>query len=342
MADQEFLASFGVEIDETGLLRLQEALTKNRVLADDLAAAFNRAQEAMTSFFESMTEISMPTLDFGSGNLTGENQTGLNIPFSLDMTKATRELSTFFKESGKNLKLTADASGVVSAGQAALNSLRTLYASTTLPIQAKVTTTGAPATGGTSGDNASGTSSGGGSGVSLNTMLKAATGGRFTKPQQVEIAEDGDPEYVIPSKKEGIAVPLLRQLIGELSDSARESLHSGMNGTFAFTSAGESKEEKSAGTDINQALSGAFSETQQEKNVVEGYADIAKALSDLPGMLSSAKGATAPTVNQTNNNSVQAPVSINVTASGSDPEAVGKSVYDVAEQYLLRTLKGAI
>ena len=44
MADQEFLASFGVEIDETGLLRLQEALTKNRVLADDLAAAFNRAQ----------------------------------------------------------------------------------------------------------------------------------------------------------------------------------------------------------------------------------------------------------------------------------------------------------
>ena len=51
MADQEFLASFGVEIDETGLLRLQEALTKNRALADDLAAAFNRAQEAMTSFF---------------------------------------------------------------------------------------------------------------------------------------------------------------------------------------------------------------------------------------------------------------------------------------------------
>ena len=57
MADQEFLASFGVEIDETGLLRLQEALTKNRALADDLAGAFNRVQEAMTSFFESMNEI---------------------------------------------------------------------------------------------------------------------------------------------------------------------------------------------------------------------------------------------------------------------------------------------
>ncbi len=207
MADQEFLASFGVEIDETGLLRLQEALTKNRALADDLAAAFNRAQEAMTSFFDSMAEISMPTLDFGSGGIAGEASHGLNIPFSLDMTKTNRELNAFFKEAGKNLKLTADASGVVSAGRSALNSLRSLYSSTTLSVRANVQT-----------------SSTSGGGINLNTMLKAATGGRFTRPQQVEIAEDGDPEYVIPVKKEGIAVPLLRQLIGELSASARESL----------------------------------------------------------------------------------------------------------------------
>ena len=275
LADQEFLASFGVEIDETGLLRLQEALTKNRTLADDLAAAFNRAQEAMTSFFDSMASVSMPTLDFGSGGITGEAASGLSIPFSLDMTRASRELNTFFKEAGKNLKLSADASGVVSAGQSALNRLRSLFSSTTLSVRANVQTS---------------TSAGG---INLNTMLKAATGGRFTRPQQVEIAEDGDPEYVIPVKKEGIAVPLLRQLIGELSASARESLQGG-------------------------------------------------SLGGLSGMLSSVAGATAPTVNQTNNNSVQAPVSINVTASGSDPEAVGRSVYNVAEQYLLRTLKGAI
>ena len=279
MADQEFLASFGVEIDETGLLRLQEALTKNRALADDLAGAFNRAQEAMTSFFESMTEISMPTLDFGSGGIAGEASRGLSIPFSLDMTKANRELNAFFKEAGKNLKLSADASGVVSAGQSALNRLRSLFSSTTLSVRANVQTS---------------TSAGG---INLNTMLKAATGGRFTRPQQVEIAEDGDPEYVIPVKKESIAVPLLRQLIGELSASARESLQGGTLGG---------------------------------------------SLSSLSGMLSSVSGATAPTVNQTNNNTVQAPVSINVTASGVDPEAVGRSVYDVAEQYLLRTIRGTI
>ena len=275
MADQEFLASFGVEIDETGLLRLQEALTKNRALADELAEAFGRAQEAMTSFFDSMTEMAMPTLGVGFGGITGEAAFGLSIPFSLDMTRAYRELTAFIREAGKSLKLSADASGVVSAGRAALNSLRSLYASTTLPIRTQVQTS-----------SASG-------GITLNTMLKAATGGRFTRPQQVEIAEDGDPEYVIPVKKEGIAVPLLRQLIGELSASARESLQGG-------------------------------------------------SLGGLSGMLASAGGAVAPTVTQNNNNSVQAPVSINVTASGTDPEAVGRSVYDVAEQYLLRTIRGSI
>ena len=275
MADQEFLASFGVEIDETGLLRLQEALTKNRALADELAEAFGRAQEAMTSFFDSMAEMAMPTLGVGFGGITGEAASGLSIPFSLDMTRAYRELTAFIREAGKSLKLSADASGVVSAGRAALNSLRSLYASTTLPIRTQVQTS-----------SASG-------GITLNTMLKAATGGRFTRPQQVEIAEDGDPEYVIPVKKEGIAVPLLRQLIGELSASARESLQGG-------------------------------------------------SLGGLSGMLASAGGTVAPTVTQNNNNSVQAPVSINVTASGTDPEAVGRSVYDVAEQYLLRTIRGAI
>ena len=45
---------------------------------------------------------------------------------------------------------------------------------------------------------------------------------------------------------------------------------------------------------------------------------------------------------QNTSQNVSAPVSIQVTAPASDPEAVGRSVYNVAEQYLLRTLKTAI
>ena len=61
----------------------------------------------------------------------------------------------------------------------------------------------------------------------------------------------------------------------------------------------------------------------------------------LAEQLASAPAAAAPVIQQTSNSSVQAPVSINVTAAGTDPEAVGKSIYDVAERYLLRTLEQA-
>ena len=39
MASQEFLASFAVDIDESGVSRLQAVLEENRDLADEVAAA---------------------------------------------------------------------------------------------------------------------------------------------------------------------------------------------------------------------------------------------------------------------------------------------------------------
>ena len=56
MAEQEFLASFGVEIDESGVARLQVALEQNRELAEELAAAFDHAREAVQSFFRDLSE----------------------------------------------------------------------------------------------------------------------------------------------------------------------------------------------------------------------------------------------------------------------------------------------
>ena len=45
-------------------------------------------------------------------------------------------------------------------------------------------------------------------------------------------------------------------------------------------------------------------------------------------------------VNQYSRN-VSAPVNIHVTAAGSNPEQIGRSLYDTAERYLLRTLRSA-
>ncbi len=50
--------------------------------------------------------------------------------------------------------------------------------------------------------------------------------------------------------------------------------------------------------------------------------------------------AVTGSINQYSRN-VSAPVNIHVTAAGSDPEQIGRSLYDTAERYLLRTLRSA-
>ena len=311
MADQEFLASFGVEIDESGLDKLQKALTQNRALAEELASAFDSARIAVSEFFKQLSASTLPSGELSPyQRLMEMSEKGISFSMDLEVSEAEGMLNTFMEKAQQFfdssplpltadnsalvavaeetlfmlqslyaetlLPLNADAAGVVSAGQQALAQLQSMFASTRLTVNAFVNVQG-------------------------GLPAKAATGGRFDSPTMTEIAEDGDPEYVIPVKKESIAVSLLRQLFGELSDSARETLREGF-----------------------------------------GKKEPGDALSALPDLLSSAPAAVAPVINQTSNSSVQAPVSIQVTAAGSDPETVGRSIYDVAEQYLLRTLQGAV
>ena len=65
-------------------------------------------------------------------------------------------------------------------------------------------------------------------------------------------------------------------------------------------------------------------------------------LSGLEEVLSaSLHEASAPVVQNTSQN-VSAPVNIQVQSTGANAEQVGQSLYDTAERYLLRTLKGAM
>ena len=128
-------------------------------------------------------------------------------------------------------------------------------------------------------------------GIGDGPTVKMSTGGRFSRPTDVQVAEDGDAEYIIPVKKEDRAVPLLRQLLSELSPAARASLS--LSGDNALSVSGG----LAAGT------------------------------------------ATVPQITQ-NNQNVSAPVSIQVHASGANAEQVGRSIYDTAERYLLRTMRG--
>ena len=157
------------------------------------------------------------------------------------------------------------------------------------------------------------------------TPVKAATGGRFSSPTHAEIAEDGDPEYVVPVKKENEAVPLVRSLLSELSASARASLQD-------VLLPGVSESYSVQRDDFSQSP-----EQGSRSHVEQG--SLFSALSSIPQMMSAAPAMTSPVVNQTTSSNVSAPVNIHVEAAAADPEAVGRSIYDTAERYLLRTLR---
>ena len=275
MADQEFLASFGVEIDEGGVSKLQQILVDNAALAEELAAAFDAAAASVQNLVSTLSE-QMPGLFGGEGNGVVTESFGgdAGLKLDLDLTAANKSLEQFKKQASQPVRLSGDASSIVSAGQSAYESIKSIF-STPITVKAEADT--------------SSVSSGGGGGGST-TVAKMSSGGRFSNPTRVEVAEDGGTEYIIPIRREGRAVPLLRQLLSELSPGARES-------------------------------------------VVGGTAPVS-ALSGFSALAPASGGVTQ------NNKNVSAPVTINVRAAGSDPERIGRSVYDAAERYLLRTLEG--
>ena len=306
---QEFLASFAVDIDEGGVARLQSVLQRNRELADGVAAAFSAARAAMMDFIRTAAEDLSDVPFFSRPASAGEAMDASGaFPVCLDFTRASKQLETFLTGAKKQMRLTADASGIVSAASAALSRVRSMLAGANLTLKVNVETEGNLPSGSVdSGPFASP----GNLGPAPVRML--ATGGRFSSPTRAEIAEDGDPEYVVPVKKEQEAVPLLRSLFSELSASARESLRDVLPASGITAGGHPERSEGSPST-----------------------------LSAIPDLFSSAAAAAAPVIQQSSQNNVQAPVNIHVEAAAADPEAVGRSIYDTAERYLLRTLQSAV
>ena len=284
MADQEFLASFAVDIDEAGVSRLQAILTENRELADSLAAAFNAASAAIRSFAEDLGIL--PNFSAGYG-ITTEGMGGFGgLAVGLDLSKAFSDYEAFTALVKQPLSLKVNTSGITSAARSAMSSVRSIFAE---PVDIRFRA-----------------ETGGEESKSAGTTLKMSTGGRFSSPTDVQVAEDGDAEYIIPVKKEEKALPLLRQLLSELSPAARESItNSGSGIQDMKLMPAESRER--AGTILSGSL---------------------------------AAGEVGTTIYQTHQN-VSAPVSIQVHASGTDPEQVGQSLYSMTERYLQRTLESA-
>lgn len=226
---------------------MQQALDADAA-GEDSTEYIEKMREILSEPFERVRQM-FDEFDWGESGKSGSEGNRLVA----ELKGAREELAGFKKDALKPVKMSANASGIVSAAQSALNNVRDMFSS---PINLNVKI--------------------GGGG---NDIKKSAYGGRFSSPTISQIAEDGGTEYVIPVNKEERAVPLLKQLLGELSPSARSSL---------------------------------------------------------AGSLSSGPAAGNYAISQQN---VSAPVNINVTASGASAEEIGQSVYDIAERYLLRSLR---
>ena len=204
MADQQFLASFGVDIDESGVSRLQKILTENRTLAESLSSAFDTASESVKAFRESVSE-DFPTLFSGNGygnvteNLFGE-YTGLKI--GLNMTEPKKEIAAFTADAKKPIPLTANTSSIVSAARTAMEQVRSLFSETfILNVRANSNTDNQGAFRSppeTPSGNVYNTGS---------AFLRMSTGGRFSRPTSVQVAEDGDADHPGEEGKQGFAAP---------------------------------------------------------------------------------------------------------------------------------------
>ena len=226
MADQQFLASFGVDIDESGVSRLQKILAENRTLAESLSSAFDAASESVKAFREEVA-TDLPTLFSGSGygNVTESlfgDYSGLKI--GLNMTEPKKEIASFTSDAKKPIDLSANASAIVSAARTALENVRSLFSEKfVLNVRANTSTD-------SHSDNDNSRTDSRNKDETGSAFLRMSSGGRFSRPTSVQVAEDGDAEYIIPVKKENKALPLLRQLLSELSPSARQSLNAGSSG----------------------------------------------------------------------------------------------------------------
>ena len=276
MADQEFLASFGVDIDESGVSRLQQILTENKTLGDSLAASFNAAAEGVKAFKESVS-MELPSLFGGGyGNVT-ENLFGSagGLKIGLNMTEPKREIASFTADAKKEIPLSANASGIVSAARTALENVRSLFSETfTINVRASMNTDDGDGKKDSRTDSRNRDDTG-------SALLRMSTGGRFSRPTSVQVAEDGDAEYIIPVKKENRALPLLRQLLGELSPAARASLTGGagsvgtaaLSATLPSGNVTQNNQNVSAPVTINVNASGSNAEQigQTIYNTAERY-----------------------------------------------------------------------
>lgn len=302
---QEFLASFAVDIDEAGVSRLERILENNRELARKLADAFDEARGAMEGLIRPLTEDMEGILPFPRPEAAAETPgTAGNFPVGLDFAEAGKQLETFLAGAKKQLRLSADGSGIVSAVSAAISRARSMLAGAGLTLPVQVETRGA-----------------------AEIPARPAPDTRpAVFPQEADAARES-----IPAAGQ-TAEPVRAAYI---SEEAREAAR--------VVNMPEADQKPERIVYIPEPVQEPARVMYIPETVREAApAESAALFAGIPALLSVAADAAAPRVTQNmTTRNVSAPVNIRVEAASADPEAVGRSIYSTAEQHLLRTLQEA-
>ena len=240
MALQEFLANYAVKVDEDGARRLQRILDQNRESAAELTKVFSSAGTALAGLKAELSDtvglknvLSAISGSFPKTAISAESGEGLSainagmiskssasVAVSADMSAADEALDSYkAKMEALRPKLAVNATGITSAVSSAIASVRSMMSSVSVSIPVKAVA---------SLDTSSLKKQASGVTLTGATVTKYGIGGRVDSPTLAMIAEEGDPEYVIPVKNEERALPLIRSMLGELSEAAKRKLTSGM------------------------------------------------------------------------------------------------------------------
>ena len=307
-------------------------------------AAFSRLFNVSGAFSASLfSGLSSSGADPGLMNLRQALAADTRLTVGADFTEADEALTDFrARLEAERPKLSVNPSGIPAAVSSAVASIRSMMGSLriTVPVDAvpTVNTDGLPGNGGSGGSSAAGSSSGGAPGNTSRipqtrgiTAYAYGTGGRVARPTLAMIAEQGKPEYVIPTDNAGRALSLVRSLMGELSLPTGASAISGIvdHSGSADGSDISGRPELSAVKEAIPSSGSLFASVITDS--------LRSSLSDLPA---AARAALMPAAPAPSVSSVQAPVTINVTAPAAAPEAVARCIYNTAERSLLKTLKG--
>lgn len=280
----------------------------------------DKITELLEEPFQKVREL-YDNFDFGD---LGEGSTGDGTGGVIDeLDKAKEGITELRSDAQTPVNIKGNASQVVSAARTAIESVRSLFSETfILNVRANTKTTDKDKE--DEKDN-------------NRSALRRSVGGRFSHPTYVEVAEDGDEEYIIPIRKENRAMPLIRQMLGELSPDARQSLVEKDELTK------ENHEVLRENNNFIREMPAKESLDVRGNDFSAGLKSLGKELQNVIGNAGSVGiGSAAREVSGSETNNVSAPVTINVNASGSDAKQIGQSVYNAAERYLLRTMKGAL